>query len=159
MSRAQRYALGAAMALTFAGTACKTEEAPPVEPESAENATASADPPAPPELPKRPSPPEDRAREAPPPPSPFLVGAPPSDPPLPQLPERVDAAPVDAGVADAGKTIVRKPPPPPPPPPPLDDDPKGWKPHRQCVRNSNGQMVCPPYGCVFPDEACDILRV
>ncbi|MDC3962326.1 hypothetical protein [Polyangium jinanense] len=23
-----------------------------------------------------------------------------------------------------------------------------------CVNN-----VCPPYGCVFPDEACDILRV
>jgi hypothetical protein len=26
--------------------------------------------------------------------------------------------------------------------------------HRSC---SNG--VCPPYGCVFPDEACDVVRV
>jgi hypothetical protein len=28
-----------------------------------------------------------------------------------------------------------------------------WR-HRQCV---NG--VCPPYGCVFPDEACDVVHV
>jgi hypothetical protein len=29
-----------------------------------------------------------------------------------------------------------------------------WRRGGQCV---NG--VCPPYGCVFPDEACDIIRV
>jgi hypothetical protein len=23
----------------------------------------------------------------------------------------------------------------------------------------NSTVVCPPYGCVFPDEACDILHV
>ncbi|MDC3952589.1 hypothetical protein [Polyangium jinanense] len=158
MSRAQRYALGAAMAMTLAGTACKTEDSPAVEPESAENATASAAPLAPPE-PPRPTPqPEDRAREAPPPPSPFLVGAPTNDPPpLPELPQRVDVAPADAGALDAGRTVARKPPP--PPPPPLDDPPDGWRRNHRCIRTPNGGMNCPPYGCVFPDEACDTFRV
>ncbi len=29
-----------------------------------------------------------------------------------------------------------------------------WEEGHRCVNN-----VCPPYGCVFPDEACDTLRV
>ncbi|HVK71415.1 MAG TPA: hypothetical protein VM694_43480, partial [Polyangium sp.] len=79
--------LGAAIGLSLAGAACKNEEAPSVEAESAENAEASVAPLALPEPPR----PENRAREAPPPPSPFLVGAPPIDPPsLPELSQRVD---------------------------------------------------------------------
>ncbi len=150
MSRAQRYALGAAIAMTLAGAACKTEETTTAEPESVENATASAAPVAPPEPPRPLPPPVDRAREASPPPSPFLVGAPPRDPPLPELPQRVDAAPVDAGVADAGRVVTKRPPPPPPPP----DDINNWR-----NRNRGNWGPAPPYGCVFPDEACDILRV
>ncbi|MDI1450664.1 hypothetical protein [Polyangium sp. 6x1] len=159
ISRAQRYALGAAVALSLAGAACKTEESSAVEPESADNTTASAAPLAPPEPPPPPPRPEDRVREAPPPPSPFLVGAPPSDPPpLPELPQRVDVAPADAGVADAGRTVVRKPPPP-PPPPPFDEPTDGWRRERRCIPTPSGGMNCPPYGCVFPDEACDTFRV
>jgi hypothetical protein len=33
-----------------------------------------------------------------------------------------------------------------------EDERQHW--NRQCV---NGN--CPPYGCVFPDDACDVLRV
>ncbi len=29
-----------------------------------------------------------------------------------------------------------------------------------CVTDpKTGRVLCPPYGCVFPDEACDVLRV
>ena len=28
-----------------------------------------------------------------------------------------------------------------------------------CVTDAQGRTVCPPYGCVFPDDACDVLRV
>lgn len=35
----------------------------------------------------------------------------------------------------------------------LEENGNRWR-HRQCVNN-----VCPPYGCVFPDEACDVVRV
>ncbi|MDI1428181.1 hypothetical protein [Polyangium sorediatum] len=119
----RRMILGAAIGLSLAGAACKNAEEPPVEVESAENATASAAPLARPEPPR----PENRAREAPPPPSPFLVGAPPVDPPpLPELSPRVDAAPADIGAADAGRAVVR----PPPPPPPPSDDPDGWRRNR-----------------------------
>jgi hypothetical protein len=28
---------------------------------------------------------------------------------------------------------------------------------RSCIKTPSGGMSCPPYGCVFPDEACDII--
>ncbi len=39
----------------------------------------------------------------------------------------------------------------------IGDDGNDWRQHRQHHECVNG--VCPPYGCVFPDEACDIVRV
>jgi hypothetical protein len=40
-----------------------------------------------------------------------------------------------------------------------DPGENGWPPRRHpCVQGPNGQMICPPYGCVFPDEACDVVR-
>lgn len=30
---------------------------------------------------------------------------------------------------------------------------------RSCSTDWLGRTICPPYGCVFPDDACDVLRV
>ncbi|MBK6692864.1 MAG: hypothetical protein IPG50_11780 [Myxococcales bacterium] len=49
-------------------------------------------------------------------------------------------------------TSVHQPPPPPPPP-----DERWRRRGGQCVTQGN-RVICPPYGCVFPDEACDVLR-
>lgn len=159
LSRAERYALGTAIALTLASTSCKKDEGPVVEPESANTSSINA---APTESPKAekaaPAPlptPTSTVNDAPP--SPFLVGSPAAAP-----------TPPTTTVADAQTTAPKKPPPPPltvrrppPPPPPPDDfgEENGWRGRHRCRPNGNGQMVCPPYGCVFPDEACDIERV
>lgn len=159
LSRAERYALGTAIALTLASTSCKRDDGPVVEPESANTSSINA---APTESPKAektvPAPlptPTTTTNDAPP--SPFLVGSPAAAP-----------TPPTTTVADAQTIAPKKPPPPPltvrtPPPPPPPDDPleQGWRGRHghSCQRGPNGQMVCPPYGCVFPDEACDIERV
>lgn len=35
------------------------------------------------------------------------------------------------------------------------DDPTRWRRNRKCLPNGG----CPPYGCVFPDEACDVVSI
>jgi hypothetical protein len=51
-----------------------------------------------------------------------------------------DAALTDSGSADAGSDACAPPP--------------------GCICDSQGQVACPapPYGCVFPDDACDVVR-
>jgi hypothetical protein len=82
-----------------------------------------------------------------------LVGSPTATPALPA-----------SSVAIAETTPPKKILPPPlkiktPPPPPDDSPDDRWGGRHSCTHGPNGQMVCPPYGCVFPDEACDIVSV
>jgi len=162
-SRAERYAIGAAVALTFAATGCSKAEETSATPElansvaitkaadSANTSESKAAEKKPVEEPRRPD-------EAPPPSSPFLVGSPAATPDLPVLP-------APTATASAAKTpvtttaTVRRPPPPPPPPDDEFDRRNSWHRSHSCTRTPNGQMVCPPYGCVFPDDDCDVLRV
>lgn len=53
--------------------------------------------------------------------------------------------------ATATGTTTARPPPPPPP------DERWHRRGGQCATQGN-KIICPPYGCVFPDEACDVLR-
>ena len=59
--------------------------------------------------------------------------------------------PLATATASSTATVSR--PPPPPPPPEERWNRRGG----QCVTQGN-RVICPPYGCVFPDEACDVLR-
>lgn len=34
---------------------------------------------------------------------------------------------------------------------------RNW--HSCVTDKKTGRVICPPYGCVFPDDACDVLRV
>jgi len=161
LSRRERYAIGAALALTLAGIGCsKEQEAPPVPEINVEATTAKPEPAAS----ERPLPePFEEPREASrgeASSSPFLVGSPAATPtPIETAPPPPTATVVS--VKPTATNTLKKPPPPPPPP---DDEllggGAGW--HRRgrpCQRTPNGQFVCPPYGCVFPDEACDVIRV
>jgi hypothetical protein len=38
------------------------------------------------------------------------------------------------------------------------DAPVFIPPRHSCSCDDQGRLVCPPYGCVFPDEACDVVR-
>jgi hypothetical protein len=163
LSRAERYAIGAALVLTLAGAGCAKEESTPVSAEQASPASSDTAPSEAPSAEERPSPPPFAPRETrdDAPPSPFLVGSPAATP-EPTVPPPVDAGRANPLAANAGPTATTKkitPPPPPPPPPDEDFLNPNWRNRPKCSRNAQGKLVCPPYGCVFPDEACDVLRV
>jgi hypothetical protein len=145
LSRAQRYAIGTALAASVAGIGCNRAPStiePSPEPSSAQEPVDAAPPPA--------------ASTPPGAPAPSSTGG---SSPAPAL--LADAGAADAGAADAGAAAPRKWRPPPPPPPPPDFEGGGqrenWHPH-SCWKGRNGKMVCPPYGCVFPDEDCTVVR-
>lgn len=65
-----------------------------------------------------------------------------------------DGSPVAASDADADADASQ--------PPPLRLEPpqhQGGGPCQRVGGCCNSQVVCPPYGCVFPDDGCDVVHV
>lgn len=122
-SRAQRFAIGAAIAASVgaAAGACRPAQS------SESLVVTTVDAGEPPSMPRAVSPNE-------PPPAPTGTA---------QRRQRREVDPDDADVDQQRRQE------------------QDWRHRRrggQCVTNGQGRVVCPPYGCVFPDEACDVVR-
>jgi hypothetical protein len=133
LSRAQRYAIGTALAVSVAGAGCgpgpTIVRAPATSVEQSATPIVDTDTP-----------------------DPETTNPDETDPFATASDSKKTTVATDPDPDDSRKKVV-------PPHDPIDTQQDGWRNRRrsQCVQSPKG-IVCPPYGCVFPDEACDIVR-